>query len=208
MSTIDNNIDDAVDVVGSYIMEHETALKLSFNAGNQISLPSDFSAIIYLQEGSAGLYYDENDCLISDVNKPSVIGLTYLFFNNHGMYLNFKTKSCLYYINQHDFIKTCDQNQLWKYVSYIIASTERRLSSSPTLSTFRSAYDIVKFYLESIWRLPPHEREKISVYQYIIERSRLSRSSLHKIIRDLNIGGYIKTERGRLIDVQRLPVKY
>lgn len=208
MNIIENNFTDSVGLIGKYIMEHEAALKLNFNQGNQIGLPSDFSAVIYLNEGSAGLYYNENGCLISDMYAPAVIGLTYLFFSNHDMNITFKAKSSVYYINQNDFIKMCDQKQLWRNVSHIIAKTERKLNSNPTLSMYRSAYDIVRFYIESIWTLPEQEREKISVYQYIQERSRLSRSSLHKIIKDLNVGGYIKTERGRLMDVQRLPVKY
>lgn len=208
MNAIEKDLADAVAMVGKHIIEHEASLKLNFNTGNEISLPSDFSAVIYLSEGSTGLYNHQNGCLISEMSAPAVIGLTYLFFKNHDMYITFKEKSSAYYINQHDFIKLCDRQQLWRNVSHIIASMERKLNSSPTLSTFKSAYDIVKFYLESIWMLPEKEREKISVYQYIQERSRLSRSSLHKIIKDLNVGGYIKTERGRLMNVHRLPVKY
>lgn len=199
---------DSINVLGEAIKEHQMALNVTFSPGNKINMPTDFSAVIYIESGFAGLYHDRDDCLISEVNGPCIIGLTYLFFDNHSIYLKFNSESRVFYINQLEFISVCDKRNLWRNVSQIIASAERKLYSSPSLSSFRNAYDIVKFYLESIWTLPEHERKNVSIYQYILERSRLSRSSLHKIIRELNVGGYIKTERGRLVDINRLPVRY
>ncbi|EBK0028747.1 helix-turn-helix domain-containing protein [Salmonella enterica] len=208
MLIAETDYEQSVDTLGKSIMNHESGLELSFQSGQIIELPSNFRAIIYLKEGSAGIYYKENHCLVSENSSPAIIGLTFLFIQNYHMYIRFYSECKAYYINQTEFVKLCDKKQLWRHVSQLIARAERTLHSSPSISAFRNVYDVVKFHLDNIWKLPENERNNISIYKYILERSPISRSSLHKIIRDLNMGGYIKTERGKLLKLIRLPVKY
>ncbi|WP_420888545.1 helix-turn-helix domain-containing protein [Cronobacter universalis] len=42
----------------------------------------------------------------------------------------------------------------------------------------------------------------------MLSRSSISRSSLNKILKELCNGGYIKINRGRLIDMKNLPSKF
>ncbi|EOC5256349.1 helix-turn-helix domain-containing protein [Enterobacter asburiae] len=48
----------------------------------------------------------------------------------------------------------------------------------------------------------------INVSDYILEKTRLSRSHVIKILGDLRIGGYIEINRGILIKINKLPEKY
>ncbi|MEG6127356.1 helix-turn-helix domain-containing protein [Enterobacter asburiae] len=48
----------------------------------------------------------------------------------------------------------------------------------------------------------------INVSDYILEKTRLSRSRVIKILGDLRIGGYIEINRGILIKINKLPEKY
>ncbi|QYH16903.1 hypothetical protein HB664_12950 [Enterobacter sp. DNB-S2] len=57
-----------------------------------------------------------------------------------------------------------------------------------------------------------NEDEALSAYvnvsDYILEKTRLSRSRVMKILGDLCIGGYIEINRGILIKINKLPEKY
>ncbi|HEO9918192.1 TPA: helix-turn-helix domain-containing protein, partial [Enterobacter asburiae] len=46
------------------------------------------------------------------------------------------------------------------------------------------------------------------VSDYILEKTRLSRSRVMKILGDLRIGGYIEINRGILKKINKLPEKY
>ncbi|HID4702653.1 TPA: helix-turn-helix domain-containing protein, partial [Enterobacter cloacae] len=72
----------------------------------------------------------------------------------------------------------------------------------------KNAYDIIKNNLEAIWELPENERSQISVFKFILSRSSISRSSLNKVLKDLNDGGYINIHRGKLLNIKNLPLKY
>ena len=48
----------------------------------------------------------------------------------------------------------------------------------------------------------------INVSDYILEKTRLSRSRVIKILGDLRIGGYIEINRGILIKINKLPENY
>ncbi|WP_409513916.1 helix-turn-helix domain-containing protein [Serratia proteamaculans] len=66
-------------------------------------------------------------------------------------------------------------------------------------------YGIISSHLEDIWALPEEERLKISIFNFIMQRAPVSRSSIHKIIKELNKGGFIKTERGKLLNLTNIP---
>jgi hypothetical protein len=72
----------------------------------------------------------------------------------------------------------------------------------------KNVYNIIKNNLEVLWELPQNEREKISVFKFIMSRSNISRSSLNNILRELSDGQYIKINRGRLLDMKNLPERY
>lgn len=115
----------------------------------------------------------------------------------------------LYLLTHEDAIDVLDKENLWKDIAIIMAYTlEIYEHRSHSFAEHRNVYDIVKVHLEMIWDLPEEERNKISIFDYILKRHNISRSSVAKILKELNNGDYISTKRGKLINLNRLPVKY
>ncbi|WP_422865680.1 helix-turn-helix domain-containing protein [Enterobacter cloacae] len=112
------------------------------------------------------------------------------------------------------------QFQLWNWIVWLIVITCGNIfflmTCEITLNFFKrdqrfsskNAYDIIKNNLEAIWELPENERSQISVFKFILSRSSISRSSLNKVLKDLNDGGYINIHRGKLLNIKNLPLKY
>ncbi|QLK63682.1 hypothetical protein GE278_23195 (plasmid) [Enterobacteriaceae bacterium Kacie_13] len=73
----------------------------------------------------------------------------------------------------------------------------------------RSAYEIVCALLLELADVQEAKRLKISVANYILDRSNLARSGVMKILSDLRTGGYIDITYGKLICVnKRFPTVY
>ncbi|MCX9004405.1 helix-turn-helix domain-containing protein [Citrobacter portucalensis] len=166
-------------------------------------------SIIYLDEGSISLYSETNNLLLFKFDSPFIIGLDQIFYDTEYHYITTNDNVLLYLLSHEDAIDIFDKMKLWKDIAHLI-SYSMRLNEhrSNNLLENRSIYHIIKTHLEMIWELPEKEREKISVFDYILKRHKISRSSIAKIIKELNNGNYITTKRGVLINLNRLPAKF
>ena len=77
-----------------------------------------------------------------------------------------------------------------------------------TMIEHMSTYEIVKFQLNQLILESPTLRANITAANYIMARTYLSRSSVMRIISDLRSAGFITLEKGILIDLKPLPLKY
>ncbi|MGL5522451.1 MAG: helix-turn-helix domain-containing protein [Aeromonas veronii] len=114
---------------------------------------------------------------------------------------------CLFHlISQKDFLQIIDQKNLWKDVSRILSTQVSCLLYRDAVLSGSNVYEVVRHAIQYLWALNEEYRRKISIYDFISKRFKsASRSSVHKIVKGLNDGGYVKTERGVIIDVKRLP---
>lgn len=71
-----------------------------------------------------------------------------------------------------------------------------------------TAYEILRFQLLELMSEPVEFRENISAAQYIQQKTRLSRSSIMKILSQLKQGGFVRLENGTLKEICHLPLKY
>ncbi|MFU2315122.1 helix-turn-helix domain-containing protein [Rahnella sp. PCH160] len=73
----------------------------------------------------------------------------------------------------------------------------------------KSTYQIVRAFLFELEMMPPEQRLRTSVFNYIYEHTHLARSGVMKILSDLRQGEYINIENGKLIAIlKKLPHEY
>jgi CRP-like cAMP-binding protein len=111
-------------------------------------------------------------------------------------------------IEKSHFRELVETHNLWKEVFTITSSLMKAYFKRDERFSSKNVYDVIKNNLEVLWESPPMERKKISIFKYILSRSDMSRSSLSKVLKDLNDGGYITISRGKLLNVRSLPEKY
>lgn len=201
---------NALTRVGNSIKRHTNTLKVVAGVNKSINFNLfGKKNIIYLDEGSISLHNEKNNLLLFKFDAPFIIGLDQIFSGTQCYYITANDNVSLYLLSHEDAIDTFDKEKLWKDIahllSYTIGLNEYR---SNNLLENRSIYDITKTHLETIWTLPEKEREKISLFDYILKRHKISRSSVAKIIKELNNGSYITTKRGVLVSLRRLPPKF
>lgn len=67
-------------------------------------------------------------------------------------------------------------------------------------------YSVIRNHLEEMNLLPQETRLRVSILDYIQERTHLSRSSVLNVVSALKKGGYIDFERGGyLTSINKLP---
>lgn len=200
----------AVARLGNSIKHHRNTLKVVAGINKSINFNLfGKKSIIYLDEGSISLHSEKNNILLFKLDAPFIIGLDQIFSGTEYYYITANDNVSLYLLSHEDAIDTFDKEKLWKDIAHLISySMGLNEHRSNNLLENRSIYDIIKIHLETIWTLPEKEREKISVFDYILKRHKISRSSVAKIIKELNNGSYITTKRGVLVNLHRLPPKF
>jgi hypothetical protein len=97
---------------------------------------------------------------------------------------------------------------LWKDASYCYMYAVRQLLLAHYSSVGLSTYELIRLNLISLMNEDEALSDHVNVSDYILEKTRLSRSRVMKILGDLRIGGYIEINRGILKKINKLPEKY
>ncbi|UAN29729.1 helix-turn-helix domain-containing protein (plasmid) [Serratia ureilytica] len=205
----------SIDVSNGFLAEIITkskyAKKIVFKKNRMIDLNiKGESSILLLENGSASVYYEPQDVLIFTVKAPCIIGLTQIFsgYVSNDLIVKFETDSITRVIKNSDAIKVFTESDCWYHVSVLLEDIANIYYQRYSLSSSPDVFGIIKSHIEYIWSLPESERENISIIDYILKRNKVSRSSIYRIIKDLNNGGYIKTERGKLKHFNFIPDFY
>ncbi|EOI3504694.1 helix-turn-helix domain-containing protein [Cronobacter dublinensis] len=168
----------------------------------------DKKHVYILLEGKLDLYRIVDDILILSIEEPTVIGAMSVIDYRSFHYFKTSTESVLLEMSGNTFIQIIDNNSLWKEMYFLVCDYAMEFFCRDTRFSSKNSYNIIKNNLEIIWSYPVGERSEISIFKFILSRSSISRSSLNKILKELCNGGYIKINRGRLIDMKNLPSKF
>ncbi|HEO9815833.1 TPA: helix-turn-helix domain-containing protein [Klebsiella variicola] len=160
-----------------------------------------------LRAGEIEIRRLSDDIVVSYLKAPDIVGLS--TYDKSQVYHYIKTISNveLLAIKHENFYRMIEEKKLWQeaftlsiYMLNINYIRDEALAS-------RNVYGIVRHYIEIFWSME-EERSRFSIFEFILSRTNISRSSLNKILKDLCLGGYIKMERGKLIDKKNLPLNY
>lgn len=189
----------------NHLQEKEGYSSHCFSKGTTYYLKTSTSVAL-LHYGAISFYRGEDNKFLFQLQAPFVIGLTKLMTLNENYYVKCDTDIELSFIDNNIAFEIIENNNLWKIslktICYLIYINESSVFSGA------NAYDIIRKSLNELWQLPKSERENISVFDYTMKKYSISRSSIAKILKALNDGLYIKTKRGVLIELNKLPEKY
>lgn len=155
--------------------------------------------IIFTENGIMNIMRNDG-VLIMQLTAPAIAGLHTI---NQDSYVGFVSRTPYYIITHEHFFDTVEKYGLWKQVTTLSLFYLGLFYAREKVIGCKSKYEVIKHYIESVWLMPEKQRLQVSLFQYIPERVNISRSALHKILKELNNGGYIRTSRGKLIEVNR-----
>ncbi|WP_371344154.1 helix-turn-helix domain-containing protein [Klebsiella quasipneumoniae] len=168
----------------------------------------DESWIYILKSGSVNVCRISDDMVLLNIEAPAIIGMTSLFKKQYYHYLVTTANTTMIRVKTKDSFNIIERKNLWKQACEIVCNASQYYYKRDELVYASNVYDIIKNHLEIIWQMPEDARCKVSVFEYILSRTGISRSSLNKILKDLFKGGYIVMKRGKLLAMKKLPSKY
>lgn len=168
--------------------------------GNQV--------VYILVAGKVELCNTRNKIIIAEIKHPAVL-LSGGEADVDHVFIRTASDVILHRIDLINLYLLVEKEGLWRHMAMIFAWYLEIYSSREYFhSSTNNSYSLVKFYLESLWNNNKEGLEYISIFDFILSRTTISRSNLNKILHDLSKGGYIKIKRGKLIQLNKLPERY
>ncbi|KNC91899.1 winged helix-turn-helix transcriptional regulator [Trabulsiella odontotermitis] len=101
-----------------------------------------------------------------------------------------------------------EEKKAWALMAKHIMFITNKLFLYSEMLTAPTSFEILRYQLQMLILEPESVRNSMSAYQYILDRTRLSRSSIMKMLAELKKGEYIELENGKLIAIHHLPARF
>lgn len=161
-----------------------------------------------LHEGVVAIYRSSDRLLIKYIRAPMITGMNELIDTNADIFIKAYRSVNYEILPTKEMLEVISTQGLWKEAAYCYMYAVRQLLVAHHSSVGLSTYELIRLNLIGLMNEDESLSAHVNVSDYILEKTRLSRSRVMKILGDLRIGGYIEINRGILIKINKLPEKY
>lgn len=194
------NYEKSIEIIGDEIVKNKNSYQVKRRKHQRFNL-NDMSCICFLDEGSVSVYRTHNNILSMTFKAPAILGLAQM---RHGCsyYMRCASDSKIWQISSDDAQEMFTKNDLWVHAFDILTSHLHMYYQREKLDGLPNAKAKVFEMLHSLWSEGDEVYTKNSIYSYIQKRIKISRSAIHKALKELNEDSLIETKRGRLIFIK------
>lgn len=194
-----SGIDETISRIGSVIMQDKRSFFLRSKKNQRIELKLE-EQICFLTAGEITIYRILDSMVTITIKSPAVIGLAYI--NNENIpaahFLRCETECEMWAIKSSDAVEIFDTFGLWRDAFKIISHNLNIYFQREAMLYQPNIRCIVIENAKYLWGLDQEIRDKTSIYTFILSRNIVSRSAVHKALRELTDEGIIKLRRGKL----------
>lgn len=193
------------------MIEHITPFAKTFqaNKGEILRYYSGSKRTCYLlHQGSVTLNRRGDGMVLNSEQSSFILGVSNQFFQSENLYLRVNENALLSSLPLERFNLLIGSFSLWESLCKLLIYTTSRVYEHCTLISQMSSYEIIRFQLLELMNESDRIRTSITAANYIKSRTYLSRSGIMRIIASLREAGYIELNRGILIAIKHLPLKY
>jgi len=191
-------IEAAIQRVGKAIEDSGKSFLFNYKARQRIDLKNK-NNIYFLKSGSVAAHSYNEKILTCNILVPEVIGIESLRGMGMFKFLRCITDVELVAISNTDAVELFTALNIWRDVNDCCLSLlnvylrkEHKFNQSTSRGT------IIE-YMKHIWTLSPSQRNSTSIYTFILARTHISRSLIHKVVSALEDEGLIIVRRGILV---------
>ncbi|KAA0263455.1 helix-turn-helix domain-containing protein [Hafnia alvei] len=157
--------------------------------------------VYLLTKGRVDIWREVDNRLVETAFAPSILGLQGSVYRSQHYHLKFPAGAEVSTIPLQAAMEIIELQSLWRDVFYYQGYLNDRQLHHESLLINSSTYEIVCLFLKDLSHYSDSERAKLSVADYILQRSNLARSGVMKVLADLRFGGYIDIQHGKLIKI-------
>lgn len=161
-----------------------------------------------LHQGSVTLNRRGDGMVLNSEQGTFILGVSNQFSQSENLYLRVNEDALMSRLPLERFNLLIESCALWESLCKVLVYTASRVYEHCTLISQMSSYEIIRFQLQELMNESARIRTSMTAANYIKNRTYLSRSGIMRIIAELREAGYIELNRGVLVAVNHLPLKY
>lgn len=146
--------------------------------------------------GELSILRASDGLLIVTVYHPHLFGIAEMIQPVRGHQLRAETESTILRVDAQKAMETFRQHGVWEDVASLLSYHTAYLFYRDALVVQQRTYAVIRNHLQEMGQLPEETRMRISILDYIQERTHLSRSSVLNVLSALKSGNYITFKRG------------
>ena len=156
--------------------------------------------------GELSILRASDGLLIVTVYDPHLFGIAEMIQPVRGHLLRAETESTILRVDAKTAMDTFRQHGVMEDVVSLLSYHTDYLFYRDALVVQQKTYSVIRNHLQEMSQLPEETRMRVSILDYIQERTHLSRSSVLNVLSALKNGHYIEFKRGGyLTELNKLP---
>lgn len=153
-------------------------------------------SLFILIEGELSVLRASDGLLISTLYTPSILGLSEMLLPVYGYLMRMDGDSTMLGVNRFEALALIQKNNLWHDVAMVLAYNSALLFYRNTMVIQPRTYFVIRSHLQEMMTLSDEIRMRITILDYIQERTHLSRSSILNVLSVLKNAKHIMFKRG------------
>lgn len=195
---------ESIDILGKAILEHKQAIFVRRKKNQRFSLKKS-GQISYLVQGEISVLRRSDGSPSLTLKAPTILGFAQMRSISETHHMRCLMECEMWDLDENEAMQMMDQKQLWKHAFDILTLHLHMYYEKEYLNSLPNARSKVLENLKLLWSEEPEIRLHHSIYNFTISRSKMSRSSVHKVLKDLESEGVILTRRGKLLNLKSQP---
>lgn len=157
--------------------------------------------VYLLTKGRVDIWREVDNRLVETAFTPTILGLQGSAYRSQHYHLKFPAGAEVSTIPLKAAMEIIELQSLWRDVFYYQGYLNDRQLHHESMLINSSTYETVCIFIKDLSHYSDSERAKLSVADFILQRSNLARSGVMKVLADLRFGGYIDIQHGKLIKI-------
>lgn len=146
--------------------------------------------------------------ILNSETAPFIFGISNQQTDPSLLFMRSQEPSRLSRISISDADAIISERNLWECMVRLMTYTAGRVYDHFTQISQLSSYEIIRYQLLELMNETTKIRTSVTAARYIQDRTYLSRSGIMKILSELKAGEFIDIQRGMLVEIHHLPLKY
>ena len=165
---------------------------------------------LYLfKKGGLSIFRSSDRLLMVTVYEPHLFGVAEMLQPSRSHGLRAEIDSEILRIDSDVAMQLFGQHNMWEEVTRLLAYHTSYLVYRDDLVLQQRTYSVIRNHLMEMILLPEETRLRVSILEYIQDRTHLSRSSVLNVLSALKKGAYIEYARGGYLqNIVSLPEKF
>lgn len=183
--------------------------KIQTNNNQRINyIEEDIRYCFLLHSGSVSLHRKVDGMVLNTESAPYVFGMSTQLTHADYLYIRIHNAAEVSMLPVQRANEIIAEHNLWKSLAHLLIYTATRVYDHCTKISALTSYEVIRYQIYELMGETEAVRRSVTIARYVQGRTFLSRSSIMKILADLKKGGYIITDRGMLVSINHIPLKY